>query len=119
MSPHIPKKLEKFNNFVSNAFKVKDDAVSLLDNYGYGEHYLKQQYNFRPRSTCGNLFRRTEQKNDSCFRFLFKKLCTFVIDLLESVPIIIAIQCCFAKRTQSLGVVAYMLKQSGNGCSVD
>lgn len=29
MSPHIPKKLEKFNNYVSNAFKVKDEAVSV------------------------------------------------------------------------------------------
>lgn len=27
MSPNIPKKLEKFNNFVSNSFKVKDDAT--------------------------------------------------------------------------------------------
>ena len=34
MSPHIPKKLEKFNNFVSNSFKVKDDVVCV----GFG-HY--------------------------------------------------------------------------------
>ena len=27
MSSNIPKKLEKFNNFVSNSFKVKDDVV--------------------------------------------------------------------------------------------
>ena len=29
MSPHIPKKFEKFNNLVSSAFKVKDEAVSV------------------------------------------------------------------------------------------
>ena len=28
--PNVPKKLEKFNNFVGNSFKIKDNAVSVL-----------------------------------------------------------------------------------------
>ena len=28
MSPNIPKKIDKFNNFVSNSFKVLDSSVS-------------------------------------------------------------------------------------------
>ena len=29
-SPNLPKKLDKFNNYMSNNFKVSDAAVSLL-----------------------------------------------------------------------------------------
>lgn len=31
----VPKKIDKFNNFVSNSFKIKDDAVSRRDWCGY------------------------------------------------------------------------------------
>ncbi len=26
--PNVPKKLEKFNNFVGNSFKIKEESVS-------------------------------------------------------------------------------------------
>lgn len=26
--PNVPKKLEKFNNYIGNSFKIKDDSVS-------------------------------------------------------------------------------------------
>lgn len=60
-----PKKLEKFNNFVTNSFKIKDDSVSACVMCSNQVTTKSCSQNMcRSRSNCGSLYRRIDLRRD-------------------------------------------------------